>query len=72
MGGGRKNSVSVIEACKILKEEFNLKFEWKTDENARKGDHKWYISDNTPLDDVFGWKPTTSLRNIMKDIIEGK
>ena len=64
MGGGRSNSVSVLEAVNILKNSFDLRFNYSTSNNARRGDHKWYISDNSLLLKLLDWAPTTSGGNI--------
>ena len=69
MGGGRSNSVSVLEAVNILKNSFDLRFNYSTSNNARRGDHKWYISDNSLLLKQFDWAPTTSLEEILSDMV---
>ena len=38
-------------------------------DQARIGDHKWYITDNTHLLNQFDWKPSISLKNIISDIL---
>lgn len=69
MGGGRLNSVSVLEAVKILRNSFDLKFNYSTSTVERRGDHKWYISDNSLLLQLFDWTPTTSLEDILNSMV---
>ena len=69
LGGGRANSVSVLEIINILKESFGLSISFDISQQARIGDHKWYITDNSLLLDQFQWKPTYSLHDIIQDIL---
>src|ERR1700751_2451004 len=45
LGGGRGNSVSMLEAIAKIEELTGRKMDWKYVEEARKGDHICYISD---------------------------
>ena len=58
-GGGNKNSLSIIELCKILKtiNKKNLLVKFKKE---RKSDQKIFISNNTLLQKNFSWKPETN------------
>ena len=69
LGGGRSNSVSVLEVIALLKDSFDLNLSFDISEDARIGDHKWYITDNQLLNDQFGWKPSFSILDIINDII---
>jgi CDP-paratose 2-epimerase len=66
LGGGRANSVSMLEAIDRFEDLFGRKLDWEYVEEARRGDHICYISDlsrfradypdwelTVPLDDVF-------------------
>ena len=69
LGGGRGNSVSVLEVIDILKTSFDLRLSFDISPQARTGDHKWYITDNSPLFTQFAWKPTYSIHDIINDIL---
>jgi CDP-paratose 2-epimerase len=68
LGGGRANSVSILETIDLLKEMgFTLKHSFK-DEN-RIGDHICYISDLTKLHQHFpNWKLEYDVPAILKEI----
>lgn len=70
MGGGRSNSISIIETVAILKEMgFALNFEYR-DQN-RAGDHICYISDLTKIRSHFpAWRLEYDLPRIFAEIVE--
>src|SRR4051794_25055939 len=45
LGGGRENSISVLEAIDRLEELIDKTLEREYSEDARAGDHRWWISD---------------------------
>ena len=69
LGGGRANSVSVLEVIGILSESFGLKLVYDISTDARTGDHKWYITNNSFLTESFDWIPSYTIHNIIDDII---
>jgi CDP-paratose 2-epimerase len=70
MGGGRENSVSMIEAIDRIGEMTGKKLNWKYVEEARKGDHICYISNLGKFKrDYPGWKITRSIDAILEEII---
>jgi len=69
LGGGRDNSVSILETIDILSSSFGLKFPYTFVDQPRIGDHQWYISDFSNLYKLLGWKPTYSIHSILEDII---
>jgi CDP-paratose 2-epimerase len=72
MGGGRANSLSILETIDRLRRMgFELAHEYR-DEN-RTGDHICYISDLTKLHRDFpGWKLNYDLDRILSEIVEAK
>ncbi|MGA2725641.1 MAG: NAD-dependent epimerase/dehydratase family protein [Bryobacteraceae bacterium] len=70
LGGGRSNSISVLETIDILAQMgFHLTYEYK-DQN-RRGDHICYISDLTKLRSHFpGWVLRYGLPRIISEIVE--
>jgi len=65
LGGGRENSVSMLEAIERFEELYGRKLEWEYVEEARQGDHICYISDLARLRaDYPAWELTLSLDEI--------
>lgn len=70
MGGGRENSVSMLEAITIIEDILGKKMNWDYVDDNRKGDHKCYISDLTRFKtDYPDWKITKSLDRIFTELI---
>jgi len=70
IGGGRKNSVSILEAINLINDCAGLNWSnYTISEDARLGDHKWYITDNGKFMSHYGWVVETSLRQIIGDMI---
>ena len=73
LGGGRKNSCSVLEAIKKVEDLTKKKFKFEILKKNRTGDHIWYITDNSKfIKDYKNWKLKKSLNNILVDIIESE
>jgi CDP-paratose 2-epimerase len=70
LGGGRENSVSMLEAIARLEEMTGRKVPWVYQEQARKGDHICYISDLRKFQCHYpGWSVTRNLDTIFEEII---
>ena len=59
IGGGRENTLSILELVAVLKQKGILTYEpgfadW------RPGDQKVYVSDIRKIKNTVGWRPTTS------------
>ena len=71
LGGGRGNSVSILEAIKMAEDVTGKKLEYEYLEQNRKGDHICYISDLSKLKMHFPkWSITKSLQDIFREIAE--
>jgi CDP-paratose 2-epimerase len=71
IGGGRENSVSILEAADLVAELSGARLKTEYVDVPRTGDHICYISDLAKLKAHFpGWKVETSLREILTEIIE--
>lgn len=70
LGGGRKNSLSILETVDMLAGMgYSLEYDYK-DEN-RKGDHICYISDLTKIRSHFPeWELEYDLPKILEEIVE--
>lgn len=70
LGGGRENSVSILEAFDVIEELTGHKPRWKYVETARVGDHICYISDLRKFKSHFRqWRITRSLREILQEMV---
>jgi CDP-paratose 2-epimerase len=71
LGGGRGNSVSVLEAIERLEELLGRRLEREYVEEPRRGDHICYISDLSRLRSDFpDWEITISLDEILRQLCE--
>ena len=69
IGGGRENSVSILEAIARLEELTGKKLEVEYVDEPRRGDHICYISDLGRLkSDYPNWDVTVSLEDILDDL----
>lgn len=69
LGGGRDNSVSILECQSILRDSFGLSLDLSFTDKSRSGDHQWYISDLSKLKKAFDWSPSFSVLDIFNDMI---
>jgi CDP-paratose 2-epimerase len=70
MGGGRENSISMLEAIARIEPLTGRKLDWHYVEEARKGDHICYISNLRKFQTHYPkWKITRSLDAILEEIV---
>ena len=73
IGGGRRNSCSILEAMSLIEKKTKNKFNYRLSKEVRKGDHQWYITnDNKFKKDFPNWKIKYSLSKILDQIIKKK
>jgi CDP-paratose 2-epimerase len=73
MGGGRDNSISVLEAIERIEQLTGKKLSWQYVEAARKGDHICYISDLSKFKSHYpNWKITRGLNSILEEMVGSK
>jgi CDP-paratose 2-epimerase len=71
LGGGRNNSLSILETIDILA-AMGLPLSWSYVEANRIGDHVCYISDLSKLRAHFpAWRPEMTLEQIFVEIVDG-
>lgn len=58
IGGGPKNSVSILELLLFMEKKLRISIKPGKRE-IRAGDQKIFISDNAKISRILGWKPTT-------------
>jgi CDP-paratose 2-epimerase len=70
LGGGRANSVSMLEAISKIETLTGRKINWTYSEQARKGDHICYISNLAKLKGHYpGWSLTRDLDSILEEMV---
>jgi len=69
LGGGRPNSISVLEAIDAFEQLLGSQLAWQYDEQSRVGDHVCYISNLSRLQqDYPQWRVTRSLPSILEEL----
>jgi CDP-paratose 2-epimerase len=70
IGGGRDNSVSILEAMDRIEKMAGRKLHWHYIDEARRGDHICYISDVRKFKNHYpNWRITRPLDSIFKEMI---
>jgi CDP-paratose 2-epimerase len=70
LGGGRENSISMLEAITKVEQMTGRKMNWTYVDQNRIGDHMCYISDLTKFKSHYpNWKITVGLDEIFRQII---
>jgi CDP-paratose 2-epimerase len=73
LGGGRGNSISMLEAIERLEELSGGKLDHSYVDEARRGDHICYISDLGRFQsDYPGWEVSISLGQILAELAEAQ
>lgn len=69
IGGGRENSVSILEAFALAQDISGKPMRYEYLDRAREGDHICYYSDLTRIRSHYPhWRPTRSVRDTMVEI----
>jgi CDP-paratose 2-epimerase len=70
LGGGRTNSVSVLEAIRAVEALIGRKIEYTHLDEPRRGDHICYISNLNKLKSHYpNWRVTRSLERILEEMV---
>jgi CDP-paratose 2-epimerase len=73
MGGGRQNSISMLEAIDRIEHLTGRKLDWRYVDEARKGDHICYISNLAKFKkDYPKWQITRSLDAILEEMVSSQ
>jgi CDP-paratose 2-epimerase len=71
IGGGRESNCSMLEAIDLCEEIAGRELNWKLSDQARMGDHRWWISDLAEFRaDYPAWSLEYGLERILRDIYE--
>jgi CDP-paratose 2-epimerase len=69
IGGGRASNCSMIEAIALCEEIAGRRLDWSLGEDARMGDHRWWISDLGEFQqDYPDWRLEYDLDGILREI----
>jgi CDP-paratose 2-epimerase len=66
IGGGRSSNCSMLEAIEACERIAGRKLDWELGDDARIGDHRWWISDVSQFEADY---PDWSLRHGIDDIL---
>jgi CDP-paratose 2-epimerase len=69
IGGGKENAVSILAAIGLIEGQLNKKINLKF-EKVRSGDQKIFISDNTKLKKVLGFRVKTDYSQGLAKLIK--
>lgn len=61
IGGGRGNSISLVEATAMLREKLGREIPITNEDAARKADQILYFTDNRKAEKLLGWSPRVTL-----------
>jgi CDP-paratose 2-epimerase len=69
IGGGRVSNCSMLEAIALCEEISGRSLDWSLSDEARIGDHRWWISDLGEFRrDYPGWAPSVGVEEILREI----
>jgi CDP-paratose 2-epimerase len=73
MGGGRGNSISILEAIELVQEMSGKRIQWGYNDAARKGDHICYISDLRKFRNHYpDWNISRDLYSILDEMVKAQ
>lgn len=71
LGGGRHANVSMLEAIALCQEIAGKDLQWELSDDARAGDHRWWISDLSEfVRDYPEFELTYGVEDVLRDIHE--
>jgi CDP-paratose 2-epimerase len=69
LGGGRDSNVSMVEAIELCQAISGRQLDYTLSDQARIGDHQWYVSDLGAFrDDYPDWALTFGIEDVLRDI----
>jgi CDP-paratose 2-epimerase len=71
LGGGRDSNVSMLEAIELCERIAGRNLDYTLSDQARIGDHRWWISDLDAFKrDYPGWTTTYGIEDVLRDIYD--
>jgi CDP-paratose 2-epimerase len=69
LGGGRESNVSMLEAIELCQQIAGRELDYTLSDQARIGDHRWWISDLRAFKADFPkWELTFGIKDVLQDI----
>jgi CDP-paratose 2-epimerase len=69
IGGGRNSNCSVLEAIETCERIAGRQLDWELSDNARVGDHRWWISDLSEFkEDYRAWRIRYDIETMLREI----
>jgi CDP-paratose 2-epimerase len=69
LGGGRASNVSMLEAIELCQQIAGRPLDWTLSDEARIGDHRWWVSDLGPFQaDYPEFRITYGIEDVLRDI----
>jgi CDP-paratose 2-epimerase len=69
LGGGRASNISMLEAIAACERIAGRELDWTLSDQARIGDHRWYVSDLGAFErDHPEWSLTYGMEDVLRDI----
>jgi CDP-paratose 2-epimerase len=69
LGGGRASNVSMVEAIALCEEISGRKLDWTLSDEARMGDHRWWVSDLAAFEaDYPDWSLRYDVPAVLREI----
>jgi CDP-paratose 2-epimerase len=73
LGGGRSNSISMLEAISACERIAGRELDWSLSDEARRGDHRWWISDLDAFRaDYPEWDITYDLERTLRELHDAR
>jgi CDP-paratose 2-epimerase len=71
IGGSRYSNISMLEAINFLQNYLSKELNYTLNDNARQGDHIWYISDVNKFKNHYpNWTYTYTIEDTMKEMVD--
>ena len=71
IGGSRHSNISVLEAIRFVKDYTGIQLEYEVSDDARIGDHIWYISDVQKFQNHFpNWRYKYDIHSILREMLD--
>ena len=67
IGGGKKNSLSLMELTKLVNQITGIHLPILKENNKRDGDIRIFITDIKKVKNILGWAPTLNTKTIVDD-----
>ena len=67
IGGGKGNSLSLVELTKLVNQITDIHLPISKEKNKRNGDIRIFITDSKKVKNILGWEPTHNTKTIVND-----